>query len=149
MNPIDYFKFQAKNLFKDYKTQTPDPVEGPGFYNYHPKYFEVFAIIIDFEFDEENFTLMNAQHIIVQFAGFNKWTDMLNASDDERELGKLIFDNQHKISAEEWGFYIRGLESDNNVTFDAEERVDIFKQVFVEVEGHESYLQDYRLHPEA
>jgi len=145
MNPIDYFKLQAKNLFKDYKTQTPDPVEGQHFYNYSPKYFDIDGIVLDFNLDEDNFSLMNAQHIITQLAGFHKWTDMLNAPDDELKLAKLLFDNQHKISAEEWEDYIKGAELDNATTFNTEDRLKIFEQVFVNVEGHESFVQDYRL----
>ena len=149
MNPIDYFKLQAKNLFKDYKTQTPDPVEVQHFYNYSPKYFDIDGIVLDFNLDEDNFSLMNAQHIITQLAGFHKWTDMLNAPDDELKLAKLLFDNQDKVSAEDWEMYIHGTERDNNTTFDPDFRLEIFKQVFVNVDGHVSTFPDYRLHNQA
>ena len=149
MKPIDYFKLQAKNLFKDYKTQTPHSVEEAGLnlYEYSPMYFDIEGILSAFDLDEDKFSLMNAQHIIAQLAGFYKWTDMLKASVSELELAKLLFDNQHKISAEEWEDYIRGAESDNTATFSGEDRLKIFKQVFVNVEGHESFVQDYRLNP--
>ncbi|MEI9911358.1 MAG: hypothetical protein WDO71_17870 [Bacteroidota bacterium] len=81
---------------------------------------------------------MNAQHIIAIIAGFYKWADMLKASESELELGKLLFDNQHKTSAQEWSDYIIGAESDNNTVFDSETRLKIFKQVFANVERHSS-----------
>jgi hypothetical protein len=85
MHPIDYFKLQSKKLFKDFKTQKPasDAEEDLSFYEYSPSYFDIVGIVLHFDFDEDNFTLMNAQHIIAQLAGFYKWTDMLRASDFE------------------------------------------------------------------
>lgn len=149
MKPIDYFKLQAKNLHRDYKTQTSyyDTVLSRHLYRYSPKYFDIDRLITDDEVDENNFTLMKAQHIIAQWVGFSKWTEMLKASDIELELAKLLFDNMHKISVEEWNDYIFGVESDNNVTFDFEGRLEIFKQVFVHVDGHQSFYTDYRLGP--
>ena len=147
MKPIDYFKLQAKNLHKDYKTQTPyfDTALSRHLYKYNPKYFDINRLIIDDEIDENNFTLMKAQHIIAQWVGFSKWTEMIKASDIELELAKLLFDNMHKISVEEWDGYIFNVESDNNITFDIEGRLEIFKQVFAYVDGHQSLYTDYRL----
>lgn len=145
MQPIDYFKLQAKNLLKDYKTQKPRSEMEPEFYDYSPTYYDVWGILIDFDLDDENFSLMNAQHVIAQLAGFYKWTDMLIASDDRLKLAKLLFDNQHKISADDWAMYIIGTERDNDVTFDDEQRLEIFEMVFANVDGHESSGQDYRL----
>ena len=88
---------------------------------------------------------MKAQHIIAQIVGFKKWTDMLKASEPELELAKLLFDNQDKVSAEDWEMYIMGAERDNNTAFDPDTRLEIFKVVFANVEGHESTFPDYRL----
>lgn len=92
---------------------------------------------------------MLTQHIIAKIIGFRKWTDLLNASEVDQELAKLLFDNQDKISAEDWEMYILGAERDNNTTFDPDTRLEIFKQVFANVEGHVSTFPDYRLHKQA
>ena len=103
------------------------------------------SIVLDFDIDEDDFSLMKAQHIIAQMTGFRKWRDMSKASEPELELAKLLFDNQHKISAEDWEMYLKGAEDDNSTTFDPDLRVEIFKQRFVNQEGHESSFPDYRL----
>lgn len=146
MTQIEFFKLQAKNLFKDYQTKKKSPEAPIGDYVYDPKYFDIESIILDFDIDEEDFGLMKAQHIIAQIVGFRKWADMLKASEPELELAKLLFDNQHKISAEDWQMYIKGAEEDNKTTFDPAFRLEIFNQVFVNEEGHESTFPDYRLH---
>lgn len=147
MNPIAYFKLQAKNLFRDYKTKTPffDEAISDYLYEYKPKYFDMDGLVCDFDIDEENFTLMKAQHIIAYLVGFRKWTDLIKASEVELELAKLLFDNQHKISIDDWGIYMEIAESDNKTIFDAEARLEIFKQVFVNAEGHHNDSGDYRL----
>lgn len=149
MKPIDYFKLQAKKFHKDYKTQTSffDTALSRHLYRYSPKYFDIDRLIIDDEVDENNFTLMKAQHIIAQWVGFSKWTEMLKASEIELELAKLLFDNMHKVSIEEWDDYIFNVELDNNITFDLEGRLEIFKQVFAYIDGHQSFYTDYRLNP--
>lgn len=70
---------------------------------------------------------------------------MLKTSQAELELAKLLFDNQHKISAQEWSDFVIRMESENNTVLDDEFRLEIFKQVFADVKGHESLFQDYRL----
>lgn len=147
MKTIEYFKLQAKNLHKDFKTQKPyfDPSLGDNLFDYTPKFFDVDALITDFDIDENHFTLMNAQHIIAKLVGFEKWTEMLKASPSALELAKLLFDNMHKISIEEWEIYISGTEHDTGVLFDDETKLDIFKMAFADVDGHQSYGYDYRL----
>jgi hypothetical protein len=88
---------------------------------------------------------MKAQHIIALLAGLDKWNDLISVSETELELAKLLFDNMHKISAEEWQWYLISNEHDNNITFDSEIKLEIFKQVFAEVDGHQSNRPDYRL----
>jgi len=147
MKTIAYFKRQAKNLHKDFKTQKPyfDSSLGDNLFAYTPKFFDVDALVTDFDIDENDFTLMNAQHIIAKLAGFEKWTAMLKASPSALELAKLLFDNMHKISIEEWEIYISGTAHDNGVLFDDETKLYIFKMVFADVAGHQSYGYDYRL----
>jgi hypothetical protein len=147
MAHIEYFKRQAKNLFKDYKTQTSyiDKVDGNSYYTYTPRYFDIERIFLEFDWDEENFTLMKAQHLFALLIGFESWADLANASEAELELAKLQFDHQEKIYLEDWEMYIAGAERDNKTTFDVEERIEIFKTVFANVDGHSSPFGDYRL----
>lgn len=146
MTHIEYFKLQAKNLFKDYKTKTPkfDAAINDFLLEYNPKYFDIEEIILAYDLDEDNFSLMNAQHIIALIVGFNKWTDLLKATEVELELSRLLFDNQDKIFIEDWEMYIADAEHDNNTTFDPASRLGIFKQVILEGD-FESSFPDYRL----
>jgi len=54
---------------------------------------------------------MKAQHIIALMSGFDKWADLVKASEAELDLAKLLFDNQDKISIEHWRKYISAIES--------------------------------------
>ncbi|MFW0778212.1 MAG: hypothetical protein ACN2B6_10905 [Rickettsiales bacterium] len=142
MKHIDFFKLQAKNLFKDYKTQF---VTESGIYDYKPKYFDINGIFVDFDWNEENLSLMKIQHLFAVLIGFESWADLANASEAELELAKLLFDNQHKISLDDWKMYIADAGQDNNTTFDTESRIEIFKAVFANVEGHHNPFGDYRI----
>lgn len=149
MQPIPYFKLQAKNLFKDYKTKTPafDKSTGKVLYKYASKYFDMDRLVSAFDINEENFTLMKAQHIIAYLGGCNKWTELAKASYVELELAKLLFDNQHKISIEDWFMYIAMAEDRNKIIFDAKGRLEIFKKIFEDVESHHNDSGDFRLNP--
>ena len=147
MTHIEYFKLQAKNLFRDYKTQTSyiDDVDGNSYYKYDAKYFDLDGIFLDYDWDEENFSLMKAQHLIALMVGFGNWADLLNASETELELAKLLFDNQDKIHSEDWKIYIAEVERDNETTFDSESKLEMFKLAVVNAEGLVSLSTDYRL----
>lgn len=133
MDNLSYFKLQAKNLLKDYKTRFFNETEE--IYDYHPKYFDIVQIFLDFDIyddkDDFTFTLMNAQHIIAQLAGFAKWNSLICATSIELELAKLLFDNPQKTSIDEWKLYIADAQSENNTIFDTETKIEIFKQVFL------------------
>jgi hypothetical protein len=134
MNPIDYFKLQAKNLHKDFKTKSPvlDKTTTAFLYEYKPKYFDIEMIIADFGIDEDNFSLMNAQHVIAKIANFEKWASLLKASPSELELAQLLYDYQNKIDLIGWQFYIADAQSMNIDELDAEIQVEIFKQMVIE-----------------
>lgn len=152
MKTIDYFKLQAKNLFKDFKTQKPVFDEGINDYlnQYTPKYFDIDKIVLDFDIDEDKFSLMNAQHIIANLAGFEKWGTILKSSSKELELSKMLFDNQHMVDVVSWSDYIAYAEEMNQVKFNTETKLEIFKEaVFVrrvfdgEVPGYLLKNEDY------
>lgn len=134
MNTIDYFKLQAKNLHKDFKTKTPvlDKTATAFLYEYTPKYFDIEMVITDFDIDEENFSLMNAQHVIAKIANFDKWASLLKATTSELELAKLLYDYQNRIDLVGWQLYIADAQTMNEEELDAEIQVDIFKQMVIE-----------------
>lgn len=151
MNPIDYFKLQAKNLHRDFKTKTPvlDKATSAFLYEYSPKYFDVEMVIGYFDIDEEQFTLMNAQHVIAKMANFDNWASLLEASSAELELAKLLYDYQNKIDLVGWMFYIADTQSMTDIELDTEMQVEIFKQVVIEdnffdYQVIESYLLRHR-----
>ena len=74
MTPVEYFKLQAKNLFRDYKTQSSyiDAVDGNSYYQYNPKYFDFDSIFLDYDWDEENFSLDSSHSRIQQMGWFSE-----------------------------------------------------------------------------
>ena len=139
MTHIEYFKLQAKNLFRDYKTQTSyiDDVDGNTYYKYAPKFFDIDGIILAYDLDEDNLSLMKLQHIIAQMLGFEKWANLSKASNAELELAKQLFDNQDKIFLEDWEMTYG--------EYDAESQLEIFKQVVLNIDEHYNPFPDYRL----
>lgn len=105
MTNIEFFKQQAKNLLKDYKTRYFNKDEG--YYEYNPRFFSDFEdIAFDFNIEDNNeFTLMKAQHIIARLSNFYKWTDLIKASEPALELGKLLLTNRENINIEDWQMY--------------------------------------------
>ena len=82
MANIEYFKLQAKNLFRDWKTKVPvkdDVVADLIIYEYSPKYFDVSSIFFELEMDENDFSLMKAQHVIAYLSGFYNWHELIHA----------------------------------------------------------------------
>ena len=147
MPQIDYFKAQAKKLFKDYRTQTTytDVNDGNTYFSYSPKFFDIDRIFLEYDCNEENFTLMKAQHLLSILVGFEKWNDLVRASYDELELAKLLWENQHRISLEDWDNYVDKLDANLDIDLSARGKIDIFEKVFVEVDGHSNPFGDYRL----
>lgn len=132
---IEYFKIQVNNLIEDYKTQTPyfDDVIGDYLYQYNPKHFDIEEIIMSFDVDEKNFNLTESQDIIAYYAGFEKWQDMLDASESDLKLAKLLFDNKNNIDIEDWHMYIVNAEHDNHTTFDPESKIEILNKIFLNI----------------
>ena len=128
MTKIEYFKQQAKNLLKDYKTRYFNKDEG--YYEYNPRFFSDFEdIAFDFNIEDNNeFTLMKAQHIIARLSNFYKWTDLIKASEPALELGKLLLTNRENINIEDWQMY----EEANLKGFDDESKLEVFKMVFLD-----------------
>lgn len=146
MKPIEYLKLQAKNLHKDFKTQTSsfDPKLRRNVYRYTPRYFKIDMLVDDFNINEEKFTLMNAQHIIAKLCGLDKWTDFLQASPAKIELSVKLYNNMDRVEVRDWNEYVSRIETENEVELDDEFKLQIFTEVFLEG-AQDVFYDDYRL----
>ncbi len=94
MNHIEYFKLQAKNLFKDFKTRQYN--KSNKCYEYTPEFFDIGGLFFSLEIpdDKDNFTftLMNAQHVIAKMVGFEKWENLIRASESAQNSAKERLD---------------------------------------------------------
>ena len=146
MAPIEYLKLQAKNLHKDFKTQTSsfDPTLRRSVYEYDPRFFKIDLLVDDFNINEENFKLGNAQHVIAKLCGLDKWTDLSKASPAKIELSIILYTNMDRVEVRDWEEYVSRIETENKVKLDDEFRLQIFTEVFIEGEQH-IYYDGYRL----
>lgn len=147
MDYIEYFKLQAKNFQRDYKTQFA--VEGDiGIYDYKPRFFEdINDIILSYEIDEDRpFSLMQIQHLIANLADFTSWNDLLRTykqgNIDRLELGKLLLDNRTVFydgrmvqTLPEWEHTLHWYET-MGIYFDDISKLQLFKEIFLS-EDHE------------
>lgn len=134
MDKTAYFRLKAKNFMRDFRTQTLDE---EGLTRYSPKFFnDIDDILLSYNVDEENFTLMKAQHLIANLAGFDKWAELLRASDDALELGKLLLDKRgERLLAsftsslvDDWKMYLHGNRLEH---LSDKDKLVIFKAVFL------------------
>lgn len=104
MTHEEFFKIQAKNLLHDYKSFT----DVEQFMERESKFFSD-DLFLYYGLDEvENFSLMKAQHIIAETAGFKKWNDLIKANSNDKELARLIYDNSNSSDdVENWKWYCR------------------------------------------
>lgn len=146
MKPIEYLKLQAKNLHRDFKTQTSsfDQELRRSVYDYDPKFFKFDLLVNDFNINEEKFTLMNAQHIIAKLCGLEKWTDFTNASPAKIELSILLYMNMDKLEVRDWDKYVSRVETENEVKLDDEFKLQLFEEGFLEWQ-QDVFYEDYRL----
>ena len=150
MNHIDFFKLQAKRLKNDFNTKKRIYDEtGNGYLlEFTPKYFDVENIEVTYDLSNkeiESFSLMKSQHFIAQLVGFRKWNDLINSDPDELELAKLLFENQHKLSIDDWEGYITEAEISNDTSFCSEGRLEIFKMTFLVDADFATSPNDFRL----
>lgn len=120
MTPVDYFKLQAKNLFKDFKEKTQKRFSDDAEF-----------IVGEFGYDEKDFSLMKAQHIIALMGGFEKWADLAKASEAQLKVAKLLFDYRDSVNVEEWQDYVWGIEHDHDAVLDPEAQFQILSQVWL------------------
>ena len=95
MTNIEYFKLQAKNLFRDWKTKVlvkDEVFKDLIVYEYSPKYFDVSSILFDLEMDEDDFSLVFIEE------DETKMYAVLNVRDVDGffRLGTFTFSNSAK-----------------------------------------------------
>lgn len=92
MSNLDFFKKQAKNFFKDWKTRKPTVSEfGIQYYKYDSKFFDVESLILLTEpLNKDSFSLVKAQHLIAKIVGFKSWNKLINASEKELLLAEIL-----------------------------------------------------------
>ena len=84
MNNIEYFKLQAKNLYKDWKSREQK------YFVFNVKdLFRIYNVKID-----ERPTLMKAQHLLAQALGRNKWADLLTEPDEKLSYTRNIMEEE-------------------------------------------------------
>ena len=107
MSHEEFFKNEAKKFLKDWQTQTKT-IENDGFISYHYnwKFFDVGDLFFYYELDDEDeqdIKLARAQHYIAKMVGFEKWDELIHASETRLELSELLlrrFKNAQDI--QEW-----------------------------------------------
>ena len=128
MNYIDYFKSQSKKFYKDFQTQYKKGNEYS--YSYKPTFWpDLDEIILSFDIDEDNFSLMKAQHIIAYLADFKNWNELLHANNYQLELGYLLIEHRDDHLLEKWQSYVFSSHLD---VLDDESKLYIFKQTFLD-----------------
>lgn len=145
MNTIEYFKLQAKTYTEISKPKLNLLLKkfSAFQYEYTPRYFQIYDIISDFNIDEDNFKLMNAQHVIANIAGFDKWSTLVNASESELELSKLLYDYQNKIDLISWNLYIDEAQSMNAHEINTDMQIEIFKSVVIDEDIFNMVIESY------
>lgn len=71
--------------------------------------------------------------------------DILRVLESELELAKIIFENEEKVSLPDWQVYNELDELQNSMRFGADERLSLFKEVFLKADGDRSNFRGYRL----
>lgn len=87
MKNIDYFKLQAKNLYHDFQL---DFMQEGDTYIINSRFFNVNAVVNDFDIQPDQFTLMKAQHVIALMVGMSSWKELIEAPKDVLEQKKVI-----------------------------------------------------------
>lgn len=131
MNNIDFFKLQAKNLYRDSKTLYTDD---EGLEWFESKFFDLDEIILSRGLNEKEFadglTLMKAQHLLSELAGFVSWNDLIHSSEARLELGRLIIESGDLSLLEDWRMY----ETQNLNGWSDESKLEVFKTLYLENE---------------
>ncbi len=130
MDYIKFFKSEAKKFYKDFQTQYV--VENDDIYGYRPKFWkDIDEIIVSFDIDEDDFSLMKAQHVVAYLADFKNWNELLHANEYQLELGYYLVKHRENNLLEDWQMYELELESQLD-RLDDSSKLEIFKHTYLD-----------------
>jgi hypothetical protein len=94
---MNYLKNQAKNLYRDFQLEYKQDDEE---YVLASRFFDINAIVEDFNIDCDDFSLMKAQHIIAKMLGLNSWKEVIDCPEDilTSRIGSFNTENPYKIT---------------------------------------------------
>lgn len=93
---MNYLKNQAKNLYRDFQLEYK---QGDEEYVLASRFFDINAIVEDFNIDCDDFSLMKAQHIIAKMLGLNSWKEVIDCPEDilTNRINSFNTKNPYKI----------------------------------------------------
>lgn len=132
MPHLEFFKKEAKNLFKDWQTQSiTTGSDGKISYHYDSKFYDVDSLFQFFEWDDKDRQeqiLARAQHLLAKIAGYKNWNELIYSSETEQELAELML--RHCKNSEALIDWVQTLEYTNIGEYGVEAVLDYAKQYF-------------------
>lgn len=98
MNALSFFKLQAKNFLKDWKTRYRDE---EGLWQYRSRFIDVDRFFLEAgygDWGDEEPSLMRAQHFVALICELDSWSELINLPEDELEFLKYVWENQNRCS---------------------------------------------------
>lgn len=142
---LSYLKDLALELYEVWKNRELEDEEETDYgdvikwYHYDSNDWDVLGIIVDFDFDEENFTIENAKAVVAYYAGDYEWERLEKASASELALAKALVDNRRMVFVEDWIMYIGSCEDLNHKVFDADMKLALFESYYLPELGSPRY----------
>lgn len=102
MDVIAFFKLQAKNFLRDWKTRYLDE---EGLWQYRSRFIDVNGFFCDFgdgAWEDEEPSLMRAQHFVALICELDSWAELINLPQDELDFLKYVWERQNQNSFADW-----------------------------------------------
>lgn len=102
MDAIAFFKLQAKNFLKDWKTRYRDE---EGLWQYRSRFIDVDRFFLEAgygDLGDGEPSLMRAQNFVALICGLDSWSELINLPKDELEFVKYVWENQNRCSFDDW-----------------------------------------------
>ena len=98
MDALSFFKLQAKNFLRDWKTRYRDE---EGLWQYRSRFIDVDRFFLEAgygDLGDGEPSLMRAQHFVAMICNLNSWSELINLPEDELEFLKYVWENQNRCS---------------------------------------------------
>ena len=102
MDALSFFKLQAKNFLRDWKTRYRDE---EGLWQYRSRFIDVDRFFLEAgygDLGDGEPSLMRAQHFVAMICNLNSWSELINLPQDELEFLKYVWEHQNQNSFEDW-----------------------------------------------